>query len=226
MTIRLLENGDYRLNQNSVMNYRTLQNGYKRVYEDLVSVPLLLSSIVSTSTLEEIGRMLENGFLRSLQNRNTRTIEGACTEATFWTCCPGVVPNCALLICGLSVSSSVGLVLTTVYATAAICCGNLVALGLTPTCTAYYSFYITDLLNNIVWQQSTCEPINIGGLPLGTMPCGVVFKANLTQSWLIGALGSLVPLATYRLHVQLWNGSPCNQASFVTDVYKQFACGF
>ncbi len=226
MTIRMLEDGDYRLQENSVMNYRTLQNGYRRLYEDLISTPLIQSSIVSVAMLEESGRMLENGFLRLLQNRGTKTLEGACTEASFWTCCPGVVPNCALVLCGLQVSSSVGLILETVYATAAICCGNLIALGMTPTCTAYYSFYITDLQNNVVWQQSECEPVVIAGLPLGTIPCGVVFKANLTQSFLLGALGSLVPLATYRLHVQLWNGSPCNKDSFVTDVYKQFACGF
>jgi len=196
MTIRLLENGHYRLLQN-----------------------------LEVVLLEESGRLLENGFLRLHQDLATRTFEGACTEASFWTCCPGVVPNCALLICGLGVSSSVGLVSITVYATAAICCGNLIALGMTPSCTAYYSFYITDINNNVVWQQNTCVPIVINGLPVGTLPCGVAFKANLTQTFL-RAVGTLTPGATYKFHAQLWNGSPCNQASFLTDVSRQFVCGF
>jgi len=196
MTIRLLENGGYRLLQN-----------------------------LDVVLLEESGRLLENGFLRLHQDLATRTFEGACTEASFWTCCPGVAPNCALVLCGLAVSSSVGLVSITVYATAAICCGNLIALGRNQPCTAYFSFYITDVNNNVVWQIPTCAAVNIGGQPLGTIPCGVAYKAITTQTF-SRLSGTLTPGVTYKLHAQLWNGSPCNQGSFVTDVSKQFVCGF
>ena len=86
MTIRLLEDGGYRLQENSVMVRRTLQNGGLRLFEDNVSGLLVESSIVEPAYLEENGRSLENGYLRNNEDGGTRDMEDALCAACMHTC--------------------------------------------------------------------------------------------------------------------------------------------
>ncbi len=96
MTIRLLENGDYRLNQAGCIR-----------------------------DLQQSGRVLENGSLRQQEDRKTRLLQDAIKQSKqTLSCCQQYEQNCILQACGLSIESymSDGHVYTAFAH--AICCGN------------------------------------------------------------------------------------------------------
>jgi hypothetical protein len=148
MTIRMLEDGDYRLQEQ------------------------ILDRIHCRRMTEQSARVLENGELRSHEDHATRTMQDAQRQgSSFFECCPPVIQDCNLRACGLSVDSY--MVGSSVYVafSCAMCCGNYAG---TSTCAPYWSAEIsTGAL--VIWGPSACQQVVIPGST--GLPCGVIFKA-------------------------------------------------
>jgi|SRR5208282_4627509 len=201
MTLRLLEDGDHRLQEDSVMNYRNLQNGYQRLYEDLVSGPLLESSIVSAAILEESGRLLEDGHLRTLQDGGTRDNEDA-------LCASCLNCNCKVGLSGLNITAIAPNDVLQVSFTCNLLCGNYQG---SRTCDAYFQFAVVVPLtpppSRIVWES---------GCYHNPLPCGNVYQIKS------GVGGTLHSGAWYQIQVYAWDGTACTgwPAVFISQDFQ------
>lgn len=192
MTIRLLEDGDYRLQEHSVMVRRTLENGGRRLFEDRVSSLLVQSSIVEPAYLEESGRTLESGYLRNTEDGGTRDMEDALCAACMKPC------NCNLGLSGLNLfnqiisGSWVGRYSFNMY------CGNYQ--GSASCFASYQAFLVVPLFpppSRVIWQSS-CYIVPTA------IPCGSMTRFS-------GSIGGSVATGSrYRLEIAAWNGTVCN----------------
>ncbi len=202
MTIRILEDGDYRVQENGCIR-----------------------------DLQQTARVLENQGLRTYEDATTRTLQDAVRQAQQLQSCCGdrrleiggrrlleYQTNCKLAVCGSNVVSY--MIGTNVAITwgAALCCGNHHG---SANCVPYYTYEIVEQFSlwpwatgtSIVYTYPNCVPFDLNE---GILPCGEVWKISGTASgtppFLVGS--------TYEVRVYVWDGKSCPNTGW-PDAYMR-----